>query len=362
MCGEIVFEVMSDRLPQKLVWPGYGFHIDVPAGALPPGVTASVAVRAIKRGQFSLSDNRKLISAIYWISCSEVFLKDVAVNIQHCAVITNEEDTTEFKFIIAKCSQDPPYKFVERDGVFNADTQYATVMRKRFSIVGATGPDATKMYYVALKFYKSIPRSVDTNFHLAVLTSIAFKVNKVFADFNYSPCIQNKLALQNYHFIMQYKMQMKDDGWEENRDGQHFIFKDDCITLDIPGDPPVVVNGWQIIPNSTPLEVHYGCTCSNNYFPIMLNSKPLQIDKAAVDRYELDKSEDETSVEVYSPSCTILLQWTGEPGSEVTPLKAYRVKILGTTKPDTSFLIYHNPRLEKKRSSCSARNQTGCNE
>ena len=67
-----------------------------------------------------------------------------------------------------------------------------------------------------------------------------------------------------------------------------------------------------------------------------------------MDRYELDKSEDETSVEVFAPSCTILLQWTGEPGSDVTPLKACRVKILGTTKPDTSFLIYHNPRLEKK--------------
>ena len=182
VCGEIEFEVMSDRLPQKLVWPGYGFHIDVPAGALPPGVTASVAVRAIMRGQFSLAEDRKLISAIYWIACSEVFLKDVAVNIQHCAVISNEEDTTNFKFIIAKCSQDPPYKFVERDGVFNADTQYATVMRKRFSIIGVTGPVDTKMYYVALKFYKSIPRSVDVNFHFAVLTSIAFKVNKVFAD------------------------------------------------------------------------------------------------------------------------------------------------------------------------------------
>ena len=33
---------------------------------------------------------------------------------------------------------------------------------------------------------------------------------------------------------------------------------------------------------------------------------------------------------------------------EVTPLKAYRVKILGTTKPNTSFVIYHNPRLEKR--------------
>ena len=182
MCGEIEFEVIGDRLPQKLVWPGYGFHIDVPAGALLPGVTASVAVRAIMRGQFSLAEDRKLISAIYWISCSEVFLKDVAVNIQHCAVITNEEDTTKFKFIIAKCSQDLPYKFVERDGIFHADTQYATVMRKRFSLIGATGSANTKQYHVALKFYKSIPHSVNMKLHFVVLAKIGFRVKKVLAS------------------------------------------------------------------------------------------------------------------------------------------------------------------------------------
>ena len=102
ICGETAFEVLSDRLPQKLVWPGYGFYIEVPAGALPPGVTASVAVRASLRGQFSIPENKKLISAIYWISCSDVFLTDVAVNIQHYACISNEDEATKFKFIIAR--------------------------------------------------------------------------------------------------------------------------------------------------------------------------------------------------------------------------------------------------------------------
>ena len=46
-----------------------------------------------------------MISALYWISSSEVFLKEVAVNIQHCAVIKNEEQCSTFRFIIAKCSQ-----------------------------------------------------------------------------------------------------------------------------------------------------------------------------------------------------------------------------------------------------------------
>ena len=82
-------------------------------------------------------------------------------------------------------------------------------------------------------------------------------------------------------------------------------------------------------------------SCTHNY-------TKQQIDKAAVDKYELDKSEDDRSVEVFAPSCTILLQWAGKPGSEVTPLKAYSVMISGTTKLDTSFIIFHNPWLEKK--------------
>ena len=150
--------------------------------------------------------------------------------------------------LIAKCSQDLPYKFVERDGVFNADTQYATVMRKRFSFIGATGPDDTKMYYVALKFYKPIPRSVNMNLHFAVLAKIGFRVKKVLAS--------ARLATMHNFYFMQYMDQMKEGGWTENNDSQLFIFEDDSISLKIPENPPYdIVDGWKIIPQTTPLEV-----------------------------------------------------------------------------------------------------------
>ena len=79
---ETVLEVVGDK-PQKLEWPGYGFYMEVPDGALASGVTASVGVKVILSGQFKLPDNRQLISAIYWISSSEVFLKEVAVAMLH---------------------------------------------------------------------------------------------------------------------------------------------------------------------------------------------------------------------------------------------------------------------------------------
>ena len=96
VCGQTVLEVVGNK-SQKLEWPGYRFYLEVPDGALPPRVTSSIAVKAILT---ELPEDSKLISAIYWISASEVFLKEVAVNIQHCAVIRSEEEFSKFRFII----------------------------------------------------------------------------------------------------------------------------------------------------------------------------------------------------------------------------------------------------------------------
>ena len=174
-----MFEVLSDKLPQKLEWPGYGFIIIVPVGALPPGITASVTVKVILRGQFSLPEDSELVSAIYWISCSEVLLKEVAINIQHCAVISNEEETTNLKFVVADSHQD---KFIAKDGVFGVNTQYATIQRKSFSFFGIIkyflGFDEKK--YRALKFYQSLSdSSVDAKLHFVVLTDLDATISEV---------------------------------------------------------------------------------------------------------------------------------------------------------------------------------------
>ena len=176
-----MFEILSDKLLQKLVWHGYGFNIEIPDGALPLGVTARVAVKAILKGQFIFPENSELVSAIYWISCSEVFLKHVAINIQHCAQILNEEEANNFKFVLAKCNQELPYTFVESDGVFNAGTQYATIQRKKFSIlVGITGYGKVKKQYTSLKFYSAIRNSLfDADFRFVVLSDLKATITKV---------------------------------------------------------------------------------------------------------------------------------------------------------------------------------------
>ena len=176
LCGvevyeETVLEVVGDK-PQKLEWPGYGFFIEVPQGALAPGVTASVGVKVILAGQFKLPENHQLISAIYWIHTSEVFLKEVAVNIQHCADIKSEEQCSKCKFIIAKCSQkELPYTFKEKEGLFNPKTQYGTIKVKRFSLIGETAPEDQTKQYTGLLLYQQIAKN-NAKFHLVVVLNL----------------------------------------------------------------------------------------------------------------------------------------------------------------------------------------------
>ena len=166
-----MLEVVGDK-PQKLEWPGYGFYIEVPEGALAPGVTASVGVKVILAGQFKLPENSQLISAIYWIYTSEVFLKEVAVNIQHCADLKSEEQCSKCKFIIAKCSQkELPYTFKEKEGLFNPYTQYATIKLKRFSCVGETAPEKQTIQCTGLLLYNQIARN-KAKFHLVVVKNL----------------------------------------------------------------------------------------------------------------------------------------------------------------------------------------------
>ena len=172
--GETVLEFMGDK-PQKQEWAGYGFYIYVPKGALPPGVAASVTVKVVAGGQLKFPEKRQLISALYWVSSSDKFLKEVTVNIEHCAVIKNEEQCSTFKFIVAKCSQEVlPYTFRERDGVFNPHTQYGAFKLKEFLLIGETAPDDTETHCSALMFYKKqqVPNSLIADFHFVVVKNL----------------------------------------------------------------------------------------------------------------------------------------------------------------------------------------------
>ena len=242
---ETVLEVVGDK-PQKVEWPGYGFFIEVPEGAVPPGVTASVGVKVILAGQFKFPENSQLISAIYWVSSSVEFVKEVAVNIQHCAVIRSEDQCSKFKFIIAKCSQkELPYNFREREGLFNSHTRYGAVKLKQFSLLGETAPEGTDTLCTAFMFYKqrlASPLTVD--FHFVVVRDLE-PILQVCSIYIYC---------SNHSFSSQ-EVQQKYEKWSADCTELTIRFDDDpspVIELD---QQEQEVGPWKILPLASPPQV-----------------------------------------------------------------------------------------------------------
>ena len=166
--------VVGDK-PQRLKWPGYGFYIEVPEGSLSPGVTANVTVKVIFGDHFKLPENSQLISAIYWVSSSTEFLKELSVNIQHCAVVMSEEQLSEFKFIIAKGFQEVlPYHFKEREGLVSTHTRYGTIKLKQLSIISAIGLANVETLFTGRMYYKENiqTNSLSVDFRFVVVNNL----------------------------------------------------------------------------------------------------------------------------------------------------------------------------------------------
>ena len=132
--AETVIEVTGNG-HQSLSWPGHGFRLTVPAGAVPAGTTVSLAVKFILSGEFELPDSCQLVSAIFWIKASQPFNRDVTLHLHHCAILESEAQSSQYKFVAGRCSQpDLPYKLVLREGgVFTPHTREASISVKQFS-------------------------------------------------------------------------------------------------------------------------------------------------------------------------------------------------------------------------------------
>ena len=133
-CGETVLEVTGSSY-QNVYWKEYGFQVTVPEGAVSKDATVHLAVKAILSGQFKLPDDAFLVSDIFWVCASDKFFKAVSVHIQHCAIINSEEEASNYKFILGRCSQKSrPYTFSVKEGVIAPHSQLATISVKQFSI------------------------------------------------------------------------------------------------------------------------------------------------------------------------------------------------------------------------------------
>ena len=91
--------------------------------------------------------NCELVSAVYWVSSPHKFTKPVIVEIQHCAVLSSDEQCEELTFIHTVCTQkELPYTFTELGGVFSHHNSYGSLSLSHFSGVGVGRRRGSKVH------------------------------------------------------------------------------------------------------------------------------------------------------------------------------------------------------------------------
>ena len=124
---------------QNLQFEGYGFKLHVPEGSLPAEVSESkLTVRVSLSGQFQMPPDCELISAVYWVYSPHKFTKPLTIEIQHCAVLSSDQQCSQLAFVSTKCTQkELPYMFRMRDGgVFSHRSSYGSLSLTQFSGFG----------------------------------------------------------------------------------------------------------------------------------------------------------------------------------------------------------------------------------
>ena len=131
--------IITGSHSQTFEWQGYGLKLHIPEGAVPGDHTeCRVDIKTGLSGQFSFPDDSQLVSCVYWISCSQKFLKSVTLDIEHCAAVQDSSQSSSLRFVAAKCSQpELPYQFKElKQATFSLQSSFGSVQVSQFSFFG----------------------------------------------------------------------------------------------------------------------------------------------------------------------------------------------------------------------------------
>ena len=115
---------------QNIPFEGYGFKLHVPRDCLPAEISETkLNVKVSLSGQFRMPAECELLSAVYWVYTSHKFTKPLTIEIQHCVLLSSDQQCAQLTFVSTKSTQtELPYMFKLQDGgVFSCCSSYGSL-------------------------------------------------------------------------------------------------------------------------------------------------------------------------------------------------------------------------------------------
>ena len=152
---------------QYFNWEGYGLHLYIPEGALPPEIeSCSISIEASIDWNYTFPDNSCPVSAIYWFHCDSKckFSNPITLEIQHCA---KEQNLQALSFVKARLIEgQSEIKFNRalgccgtNHGVFPSHSSYGFIQLDQFCGYGVVQKGSENRQYRANLYY--LPQSVN---------------------------------------------------------------------------------------------------------------------------------------------------------------------------------------------------------
>lgn len=137
----------------ELNWEEMGLRMTIPEGAIDEDKEATITIKALATGKFTKPKGTVFASVIYLISSSNELLKEVKLEIEHCAILTTEEQCQSMSFVIASCHNQRVYHFEPiKGGVFTCKSLYASIILPHFCGVGIVAENVPMRYSLQLHY------------------------------------------------------------------------------------------------------------------------------------------------------------------------------------------------------------------
>ena len=170
----IILVTNSDEL--HFTWEGYGLHLYIPEGALPPEIGAcTISIKASVEGNYVFSKNSYLVSAVYWFCCVPKckFSKPIILEMQHCAKQQNLQTLSFVKARSIKGQSEIEFNKTlgycgTNHGVFPSHSSYGFIQLDGFCGYGVVQEGSEDRQYRANLYY--LPQSINQfQIHFTVL-------------------------------------------------------------------------------------------------------------------------------------------------------------------------------------------------